>query len=168
VNAHTIPIALILALTPAVWPARLLSHQTTEPRNPDLVIRSIVGRDLFQFYCASCHGVDGKGSGRAAAALKVPPPDLTALAQRNHGTFPAERVQAVLLGKERLSTPAHGASDMPVWGPIFKALDQRDEVNELRIENLVKYIESIQVKVKADSPDAAGASERGPTTADRP
>jgi len=128
----------------------LAAVQTTGPKNPDLVIKSVAGQDLFEFYCASCHGRDGKGHGRVAPALKVPPPDLTTLAQQNRGMFPAARVTRVLKGEERVSTAAHGASDMPVWGPIFKGLDSRDEVNEQRIENLVKYIESIQAKAKAD------------------
>jgi hypothetical protein len=38
---------------------------------------------------------------------------------------------------------------MPVWGPIFKALDSRDEVNAARIESIVRFIESIQAKAKA-------------------
>jgi mono/diheme cytochrome c family protein len=127
----------------------LSAAQTTSPKNPDLAIRSMAGRDLFQFYCASCHGVDGKGGGHAARALKVTPPDLTTLIQRNHGTFPADKLEAFIKGEGRLSTPAHGSSDMPVWGPIFKGLDSRDAVNASRIENLVKYIESIQAKAKA-------------------
>ena len=77
------------------------------------------------------------------------PPDLTTLIQRNRGTFPADKLEAFIKGEGRLSTPAHGSSDMPVWGPIFKGLDSRDVVNAARIENLVKYIESIQVKTKA-------------------
>lgn len=128
----------------------LAAVQTTGRKSPDLVITSVAGQDLFEFYCASCHGRDGKGSGRVAPALKVSPPDLTALAQQNRGTFPSARVEAAIKGEERLSTPAHGASDMPVWGPIFKGLDSRDEVNQRRIENLVKYIESIQAKAKAE------------------
>ena len=35
------------------------------------------GKALFQQYCASCHGDDGKGAGPAAVAFKVQPPDLT-------------------------------------------------------------------------------------------
>jgi mono/diheme cytochrome c family protein len=127
----------------------LADVQTTGRKNPDLVITSVAGQDLFKFYCASCHGRDGKGNGRVAPALRVPPPDLTTLAQQNRGTFPAARVERVLKGEEDLSTPAHGATDMPVWGPIFKGLDNRDEVNQQRIENLIKYIESIQAKAKA-------------------
>ena len=103
------------------------------------MITSVAGQDLFEFYCASCHGRDGKGKGRVAPALKVPPPDLTTLAQQNRGAFPAARLESVIKGEDRLSPPTHGASDMPVWGPIFKGLDNRDEVNQQRIENLVKY-----------------------------
>lgn len=124
--------------------------QTTVPKaDRDLVMSSTVGRDLFEFYCSSCHGRDGKGGGHAAAALKVPPPDLTTLARRNGGAFPTERVEGFVKGEGRLSTPAHGSSDMPVWGPIFKGLDNRNAINAARIENIVKYIESIQAKAKA-------------------
>ncbi len=109
----------------------------------------MAGRDLFEFYCASCHGRDGKGGGRAAPALKVAPPDLTTLTERNRGVFPSERVGALIKGEGQLSTPAHGSSDMPVWGPIFKGLDSRDAVNAARIEAIVKHIDSLQVRSKA-------------------
>jgi hypothetical protein len=33
---------------------------------------------------------------------------------------------------------------MPVWGPIFMALDPNPTANRVRIENIVGYIESIQ------------------------
>jgi mono/diheme cytochrome c family protein len=157
VKSVAIPIAS-LVWTLALSPARLLPAQETGRKNPDFVITSLVGRDLFDFYCASCHGRDGKGAGRVAPALKVRPTDLTTLAQRNKGTFPGARVEAVLLGKEKLSTPAHGSSDMPVWGPIFRGLDSREEVNAARIENLVKYIESIQAKAKAEGTGAGSTS----------
>jgi hypothetical protein len=68
--------------------------------------------------------------------LKVPPADLTTISQRNRGAFPADSVTAFVTGKKRLSTPAHGSSDMPVWGPIFKGLDNRDAINAARIESL--------------------------------
>ena len=68
--------------------------QTTGPRNPPLVIRSLAGHDLFAFYCATCHGRKGTGDGPVAAALKSPPSDLTLLARRNGGTFPRQRVEA--------------------------------------------------------------------------
>ena len=36
------------------------------------------GRVLYTTYCASCHGVDGRGSGPVAGSLVVRPSDLRA------------------------------------------------------------------------------------------
>ena len=120
--------------------------QTTGPRNPPLVIRSLAGRDLFAFYCATCHGRTGTGDGPVAAALKSPPPDLTRLARRNGGTFRRQRVEAFVTSDGDVLTRAHGSSDMPVWGPVFRGLDPSDTLVKVRIANIVTYIESIQVK----------------------
>jgi mono/diheme cytochrome c family protein len=118
--------------------------QTTGPNNPPLVISSVYGRDLFEFYCASCHGRDGKGGGPVVSALKALPPDLTTIAARNNGSFPRARVEGFVTGAQEAPTPAHGSRDMPVWGPIFRGLDADDRMNAIRIENVVGYIESIQ------------------------
>lgn len=147
---RTVMIVLAASFSIVAMPTAPIPQQTTERKVPDLIIRSLAGRDLFNFYCASCHGVDGKGGGHVAPALKTRPPDLTTLAQQNGGTFPAAKVDEVIRGEARATASAHGSSDMPVWGPIFRGLDSRKEVNDARIENLVKYIESIQAKVKAD------------------
>jgi mono/diheme cytochrome c family protein len=103
------------------------------------------GHDMYKNYCAVCHGVDGKGKGPAAEALKVPPTDLTALAQKSGGTYPALKVSAVLSGEAVL--PAHGSKDMPVWGDLFWHLSggHASEVHQ-RISNLNKYVESLQKK----------------------
>ncbi|MBM3771754.1 MAG: hypothetical protein FJW27_10835 [Acidimicrobiia bacterium] len=76
--------------------------------------------------------------------MKTPPPDLTAIAQRNGGKFPAARVQAILDGTMPSNPAAHGSPTMPVWGPIFRALDANDKANRVRLANLVRYLESIQ------------------------
>lgn len=139
---HQIFRGVVLLL--AVGGALSALAQTTGPRNPPLVIRSLAGRDLFQFYCAPCHGRDGKGNGPVAAALKVPPPDLTRLARRNGGTFPRKRVEAFVTNGPSVQAPAHGGSDMPVWGPVFRGLDPSDTLVKIRIANVVEYVESIQ------------------------
>ena len=36
------------------------------------------GKQKYDVYCASCHGVAGKGDGTLAASLKKPPADLDA------------------------------------------------------------------------------------------
>jgi mono/diheme cytochrome c family protein len=103
------------------------------------------GKEMYKQYCASCHGLDGKGDGPAAPALKVPTTNLTTLAVKNGGTFPAAHVSAVIQGDAM--TAAHGSKDMPVWGPIFHAMGGHSQAQvQLRIRNLTTYLESIQVK----------------------
>jgi mono/diheme cytochrome c family protein len=102
------------------------------------------GEQWFRAYCAACHGVDGKGHGPAASALKTAPADLTLIAERNRGTFP----RALIAGFVANGTPAvaaHGSTDMPIWGPNFVALagGSYRPVDE-RIEAVVSYVESIQ------------------------
>jgi hypothetical protein len=118
----------------------------TLKRVPARPIVSIEGVDNYKEYCAVCHGVDAKGGGPAAPALKVPPPDLTRIAERRKGKFPTEDVMALISGNRTL--PAHGSSDMPVWGSVFRTFGSGpdDQTHKLRILNLAKYLESLQVK----------------------
>jgi len=103
------------------------------------------GKETFSQYCASCHGKTGKGDGPAAFVLRTPPPDLTTLAKRNDGKFPAGSVSVVVtFGK---SFASHGSEDMPIWGPRFKKLDPvRDPTGQQHIDDLVAYIQSLQEK----------------------
>jgi mono/diheme cytochrome c family protein len=103
------------------------------------------GKEMFNSYCAVCHGKDGKGNGPAASAMKTPPADLTVLAQKSGGKYPASHVAAVIRGQA--TTPSHGSQDMPVWGPLFSSISQGHEGQvQQRITNLVSYIETLQAK----------------------
>jgi hypothetical protein len=127
--------------------ALMAESQTTASNLPPLVIKSLSGSDLFHFYCASCHGETGVGNGPIASELKRPPPNLTLLSRSQGGVFPRERVRQMIAGDNRVSaTAAHGSSSMPVWGPIFRALDPDDRYAAVRIDNLVSFLESIQAK----------------------
>ena len=102
------------------------------------------GQQMYEAYCASCHGRGGKGDGPAAAALKTPPANLTTLTQRNGGKFPAAHVSEVIRNAD---ISAHGSQEMPVWGPVFRSLSEgRESEVRLRINNLTRYLESIQQK----------------------
>jgi mono/diheme cytochrome c family protein len=104
-----------------------------------------VGKEIFVKYCASCHGTDGAGCGPAAVATKTPPPDLTTLARRHEGKYPAGYVGALL--KFGHSLASHGSENMPVWGLRFKDLDPvRDPTGQQHIDDVVAYIASIQAK----------------------
>jgi len=103
------------------------------------------GKTLFMQHCASCHGDDAKGAGPAALALKRQPPDLTALAKRNHGKFPYDDVSKAIDGD--FEVPAHGSKEMPTWGPLFLALTDLNTREAGRLTTtLTDYIKSLQVK----------------------
>lgn len=102
------------------------------------------GRALFRQHCASCHGLDAKGSGPVAAALKSGPPDLTII-QTPGEKFPSYRVATIIDGEKDVT--AHGTRKMPVWGVIFRRTEG-DLLKQANIYALVKYIESIQTARK--------------------
>jgi len=113
-----------------------------------------LGRYEFRNHCAACHGTLGKGDGDMAASLVKRPADLTILARQNNGTFPADRVRAVIDGRSA-DIAAHGKREMPVWGQEYQtelrdagaAKASNPEVYvKGRIDALLSYIASIQVK----------------------
>lgn len=98
------------------------------------------GQKLYMTYCASCHGVDAKGNGPAATALKTAPADLTNIPKDN-GKFPALRVKRIIGGDDFIS--GHGSREMPIWGNIFR--EQRDRtIATGNIYALTMYLQSIQ------------------------
>lgn len=113
--------------------------------------RADLGRLEFESKCAVCHGKDGKGNGPFAAELKRAPSDLTTLAKRSGGMFPAPRVYDLIEG----SGGAHGTREMPIWGWDFTVRaaelypgspnSQADYVRG-RISALVEYLAQLQVK----------------------
>jgi mono/diheme cytochrome c family protein len=102
------------------------------------------GQAMFKSYCAVCHGIDSKGNGPAAPAMKTPPADLTTLAQKNGGKYPSAHIATII---REGGLTSHGNQEMPVWGPSFSSISPGQKgVVQLRVYNLVKYIEEIQVK----------------------
>jgi len=105
----------------------------------------VSGKQLFNSYCALCHGADAKGGGPFSPQLKVWPPDLTQLAKKNHGEYPAMHVQEAIDGE--FGKPSHGTKEMPIWGPVFRSMAHgRKDSARLRIDSLVKYLETLQEK----------------------
>ena len=104
------------------------------------------GQDLYKQYCASCHGLEGRGNGPVASSLKGKVPDLTRIAARRGGMFPADQVRTIIDG--RVTLPSHGTKDMPVWGWAFRVSGANDPQNEYRVQGLigllVEYLSTIQ------------------------
>jgi mono/diheme cytochrome c family protein len=137
----------------AVFALVLSAQNQPQTAQPTTVIKHVPikqtspasGPEMFNTYCAVCHGKDGKGAGPAAEALKAPPTDLTSLAAKNGGKYPAMKVSSVIRGEDVLA--AHGSRDMPVWGKLFWTISGGNDAEVLqRVANLNKYIESLQAK----------------------
>jgi mono/diheme cytochrome c family protein len=130
-------VATLVAVLGAVAPARA----------DDLApFAGYSGAELYARFCASCHGAAARGDGSVAPALKVEVPDLTRIAARNGGRFPADRVREIVDG--RAVIPAHGTRYMPVWGYELEAqapdgAPARAAAQTL-IDRLVGYLGSIQ------------------------
>jgi mono/diheme cytochrome c family protein len=111
-------------------------------REPIKPINDVSGAATFNAYCTVCHGTSGRGDGPAAKALTKPPADLTEIAKRNGGKFPATAVRMTIIGENTM--PAHGSRDMPMWGPVFRSTD--GSIVELRLRNVITYLERMQAK----------------------
>jgi mono/diheme cytochrome c family protein len=124
-----------------------ITQKPPDSEKQQTLIRSVEGVDLYRAYCASCHGKNGKGNGPVAPALKATVPDLTVIAKNNRGQFPVARVRSILMGEEGMIA-SHGSREMPVWGPLFHDEKAPVDLGPVRLNNLVNYLESIQVSAK--------------------
>jgi mono/diheme cytochrome c family protein len=104
------------------------------------------GSNLYRTYCQSCHGASGRGNGAVAVFLRVPPANLTQIAKRNRGTFPADQVARAIDGRQQVRT--HGDSQMPIWGDAFSraTVGSDEEAVREKIRALVDYLATIQEK----------------------
>jgi mono/diheme cytochrome c family protein len=113
-----------------------------------------VWKDEYVRYCASCHGLTGKGDGPVAAILKTPPTDLSRLSAANNGVFPVTRVYEIIDG--RANVTAHGSRDMPVWGNMYRSQltypgspvtpENMESLIRVRILGLIEYLQTLQGK----------------------
>lgn len=138
--------ALVFAVTLAVMGAGCAPVASQAPdESPDSLLAS-VGAGYFQEYCASCHGVEARGDGPAAAALSPRPADLTRIAARRQGQFPSADIAKFIDG--RFEVAAHGSRAMPIWGREFLPSGiepgSADEIGRGRILTLVEYLRTIQ------------------------
>ena len=135
------PSFVILAVS-----ALLIAACVSTPQRREL--SQLSGVEMYEQLCASCHGLGGQGDGPVAPLIKTRVPDLTRLAHRDGGEFPAEDIRRTIDG--RYERPAHGPRDMPVWGWQFynSTTSTNDAVERARVDamigKLVDYLRSIQ------------------------
>jgi mono/diheme cytochrome c family protein len=126
-------------------PAILLSAAWTQDRTTSSAYNTIEGAKIFQYRCALCHGMDGRGHGPDSVVLMHQVPDLTLISQRSSGKFPYQRVKDVIVG-EKTGLLSQGDREMPIWGPIFHEVESDQDWGEVRLEAITKHVESIQQK----------------------
>ncbi len=144
----TLGSCLVAILAAPVIPAAFAAPQAAAapapkeaPKLDDSAASS--GGALYPRYCATCHGPSARGDGPLAHDLRVPVPDLTTIAARSGGKFPAERVQKIIASGENLR--GHGSADMPAWGDVFKRTSGLDGATpDQAIRNLTHYLWSLQ------------------------
>lgn len=137
---------LTLALGMIFLPGHAAAQtKASAAKSYEQLIYSVRGPDLYKAHCAVCHGPGGKGDGPMASALKSRPADLTVLAKNNGGKFPTEHVQKFISGDDP-SLVSHGSRAMPVWGPIFHQIEEDQDYGAVRLQNLIKYLWTLQQK----------------------
>jgi len=109
---------------------------------PKVATTPISGGELFQTFCAPCHGASAGGDGPMSAQLRRQPPDLRRLQIGNRGQFPGPLLERIIDGRQ---IGAHGTRSMPVWGDVFfrEPGASRTDADQ-RIDALVDYLRSIQ------------------------
>lgn len=102
------------------------------------------GARLYFNHCAACHGDNGEADGPVAATLRTTVPNLRTLAQRNNGTFPSDAVRSYIDG--RALKAAHGDRQMPIWGDVFRGVEQgtAERTVRRRIDALVAFVATLQ------------------------
>ena len=114
-------------------------------RFPPLPTASASGQEMFQAYCAECHGRDAKGGRSPAVTFGTAAPDLTTLAKKNQGRFPYAVVKDAIHGDEH--SAVYGPGEMPPWGFLFRYVGGGSSLEvDMRINRLTEYLRSLQEK----------------------
>jgi mono/diheme cytochrome c family protein len=141
ITSHYLLLSAILTVTAMAGTAVAQSQKVVKLENARTT-SAWSGDQLYKEFCSSCHGVDGRGGGPAASALKANPTDLTQISRRNNSKFPEMKIRDIVNGTEVVT--AHGNNEMPMWGNVFKSISANQTFGQMRIDMLVKYLESIQ------------------------
>jgi hypothetical protein len=115
------------------------------------------GKELFAQYCASCHGLSGRGDGPVSKSLTVEVPDLTRLAQRHRSFFDRELVERIIDGRHVIG--AHGTRTMPVWGEDFSRVQLGNPDAERGTRTVIVRLADYVWQLQRTNPSAPAADQ---------
>ncbi len=95
---------------------------TAEEASSSPMTAAQMGADLYQNYCATCHGKSAAGDGPLSEYFTTQVPALTQLSAKNGGEFPLARVVHLIDGGQQM--PFHRGA-MPSFGPDDDRGDRR-------------------------------------------
>ncbi len=143
----------------------------TTPETPDVKIKlapltqnqvwSLLqgsGAQLYGNFCASCHGLDGKGNATVARALGEPAPDLTRLKEAGVTSKHVAYVLRSSCDEEHHRAP-DGTATMPCWQSILRNSLGTDTAAFMVTNRLVDHLDSIQVTGATDTSAATAPGE---------
>jgi mono/diheme cytochrome c family protein len=118
----TVPHMLLRFLWPCLLAAGwCLSAAVLVERAEAVQGDAVRGRAVFEKHCVSCHGIDGKGDGPAAATLSVKPANLTDC--RRTAEDDIEMIDSIV---RHGGSYAGMSSVMPAWGKVLTAMEIAD------------------------------------------
>lgn len=125
-------VGAIAALTTAA-----VSAQSRVQYVPVKQIASPLGADVYDTYCASCHGPSGKGNGPAVRAVEVPVPDLTLIVLRDGKFVPEHVISHIRWNGD--------AAPMPKWHRVLADAYAANGMEPIVYCNLARHLEGMQV-----------------------
>ncbi len=140
--AHGVPLMRLSGGLLLFGSAILATAQGAQAQNPCGYAFSVTGQKLFEDHCAACHGASGQGNGPVAADQKKAPANLTEVARRNGGVFPADRIVEII--RSGGGIPGHEQQGpMPVWGRVFNG-ECGPAFSRRAVVELKRYLETMQ------------------------
>ena len=152
---------ITVALAVLALGAGVAAQSPPRPSAPPTIIvvnarptNTVDGAALYEAYCASCHGWNGKGGGAAARSIPTPVPDLTQYSSVHNSTVHNTNdcllgiIAALQTGHRGPNEPhvAEGDLDMPNWAPIFRSLSSDRRAADLRLRNVAQHVAALQVQ----------------------
>lgn len=108
--------------------------------------RVISGKGQYRTHCAQCHGMDAKGDGPVAPALKTPPADLTMLAKNNGGVFPEDKVLSTIKASSPIQAHASVAMSMRSSSESGTGAQFTGAEIQQKVKLIADYLKGLQAK----------------------